>query len=340
MVKTFLYGGMARTGISYNVFEWPKSHGGLGLICPKIKSKCSKLKRIKQYLDRSGENENWENNSLHILMRFHIDNIYRQQIDPSLRETNVGNISQCLNEYYKGEHFYKNLFDTIVDLSVIPKYGKTLEQINEKWCYDAMIFEKYNRERYTRENWINLDIWNFSIWEEKRLWMKVFHNYLNPKTWAFGWKITHGILPVKTRILKFKKITYSGGKCLFCLSEDLEFDETIEHLLIECSLANKIWDKVNLAISKAGLRKIAKNPNEIIGRINQDIDENYILTETCYVLWLMRNIAIYDQKKGSWQQGLAMIRNKMNLMFALDSKSGKKQKWNKLQHFIQNLGVT
>ena len=74
-------------------------------------------------------------------------------------------------------------------------------------------------------------------------------------------------------------------------------------------------------ISKTGLiRKISKSPNEIIRRVNIDIEENYIISETSYVIWLLRNFTIFsEEKKVSVPQGIAMIRNRMKLRICLNS---------------------
>ena len=101
-----------------------------------------------------------------------------------------------------------------------------------------------------------------------------------------------------------------------------------------------MWDKVNSALRRTGFREIGKCPNEIIGRLEQGTDENYILAETSYVLWIMRCREYWDDEKASLQFGIIMLKNRLNLRCYIDLKLGRGRKWEKLQHFIKNLDIT
>ena len=284
----------------------------------------------------------WVQNPIHILMRFHMDMSYKLKFGVELAKWGAGSIVQDVTNYYGVDNFYKSVFQNLVELKELESYGRELGQMNTEWVNVIVTEENYRKTRGRSENWITLDAWDFTWAQKTEVWGKVFHKLLemDTKLCTFGWQVVHGILPTKYRISRGKLHVMDGGKCDCCHRIGRDEDETVEHLLIDCWVAARVWDKVNLALFKAGYREICKDPEEIIARCNQSGVENYILTQTARAIWTIRCKDYLGEERRTWQGGVMIIKHRLNIRRGLDMRHGNRKMWDKLDLFMSNLGVT
>ena len=322
-----------------NILCWPRERGGLGLISLKTRPIVLKFQRMKQYLQRE-DSDFWKENALHILMRFHIDMTYRATINANLLQHGNGSIFERVGNYYKTVNFYEQIYDGIVEMRSLEKYGKSFDNYDIAWVNKIITEEYYQRERRGRDNWIILDSWGWTANRELKIWRQIFHEYMDPKIKSFGWKVVHGILSTNYRISKGERKIVADGKCSCCSRLGRDEDETIEHLLIECWVAKIVWNKVNFALRSAGLNEVSKIPEEIIARVHLNKAVNYIVAETGWAIWRIRCNDVFDNHKRTWQQAIFILRRRLNLRYIIDAKYGKVAKWDKLDTFLRNLGVT
>ena len=168
----------------------------------------------------------------------------------------------------------------------------------------------------------------------------IFHSYLDPKIQAFGWRVVHGVLLTKYRILGGRVKIMGDGKCACCARIGRDEDETIEHLLIDCWIARLIWDRVNTALFRSGLQEIDVQPEQIVARMGLGRDENYIAAETAWAIWTIRLSEELDGERRTWKKGFYRLKSRLNFRQHLDIKLQKRQKWIKMEVFLRNLGVT
>ena len=173
------------------------------------------------------------------------------------------------------------------------------------------------------------------------MWQNIFHKELDPKTWSTGWRVVHGILETKYRISRGRLDKMgTDGKCEWCLWMGRDEDETIEHLLIECGVADRVWDRVNIALFRAGYREICKSPDEIVARVNLGKIENYVVAEVVQALWGIRCREYYGEIRRTWQSVIWAFKHRLGVRRGLDFKQGNTEKWDSLDRFMTNLGVT
>ena len=336
----FIWSGARNHEKSINVLCWPKSRGGLGLISLEVKANVLKLKRVKQYLNR--EEGNWENNAVHTLMRFHMDFYYRRDIDKSLIVGRNGGMCSdfTVSQYYICLNFYHAMMRGIVMFKELETASKCIANMDNRWLGEAIQEKFYDGERGKLEHWITVDAWGWSLDRERTMWGNIFHNYLDPKIQAFGWRVVHGVLLTKYRILGRQVKIIGDGKCACCARIGRDEDETIEHLLIDCWIAKSIWDRVNNALFRSGMQEIDVQPEQIVARMRLGRDENYIAAETAWAIWTIRLAEELDGERRTWKKGFYRLKSRLNFRKHLDIKLQKRRKWIKMEVFLRNLGVT
>ncbi|XP_058733338.1 uncharacterized protein LOC131604943 [Vicia villosa] len=125
-------------------------------------------------------------------------------------------------------------------------------------------------------------------------WRKVvFSNYARPRAVFILWLAFRGRLQTKDRLIRYG--INVDPKCVFCSAE-----ETMEHLMFECSVTNGIWKNI--------LTWIGYNR----GPENWMIERVWIITETkkkgwrrdilktaaaetVYAVWRLRNDVVFNQ---------------------------------------------
>ena len=318
----------------FNVVCWPQHRGGLGVVSLRVKRVALKLGKIKQYLKR--DEGNWEQNALHNLMRYHMDLEYRLRFGETLPQRGG------LSDSFTGGGYYGEMLESIELLKSFETQGKQIENMDKAWVNEAVAEKFYRDERHKRENWILIDEWGWVESHEKAMWNNIFHSYLDNKIKSFGWRAAHGLVLVKCRIKRRdgQLLEMGDGKCLYCENRGRDEKETVEHLLVDCSVASLIWDKINIALFRAGMREIEKTPETIIARRGLGAEENYVVAEATYAIWVIRYV---EEKQGvsrNWKDGIYKLRSRLFLRQYVDIREGKENKWSKLQVFLRNLGVT
>lgn len=322
-----------------NILCWPQVRGGLGLVSLRVKSIVLKLDRVKQYLNR--EEGEWEWNALHLLMRFHMDLTYRINIDSNLPFSRYGADDQyTAGRVFCGINFYQEMINCIRMLKSFETESRKIPQMDKQWVGGVVLDKFYREERGKRENWVLWDEWGWSKLNETKMWFQVFHPYLDPKIKAFGWRVVHGILQVKSRISNGAHKMFDDGMCL-CCSKIGRFEiETIEHLLLDCGVAKIVWNKINTALFKANLQEIELSPEVIIARRGLGAETNYIAAEVAWALWVARINEEKDGTKKTWKGVISSFKFRLNLRRYVDLTLKKGAKWSKLECFLRNLGVT
>ena len=339
MICDFLWSNKKFHAKPFTVLSWPKHRGGLGIASLRVKNIILKLKLIQQFFNRA--EDDWKNNAIHILMRFHMDFEYRLKYEEVLPERGGGCCDIGPEILYGSTNFYTDMLNNIEILkSLEDETGKKIDKMDKKWLGDKLEEKFYREERGKKGNWIMCDEWDWTPAYEKKMWDSIFHPFLEPKIQAFGWRVAHGIVLTKYRISNKKLVEEGDGLCSCCSRIDRNEKETIEHMLIDCWVAKLVWDKINNALFRAGMTEIERTPEKIIARRGLGDLENFILAETIWQIWCMR---FFEEKEGdrrTWGAAIFRIKSRLNLRKYLDLKAGKSGKWEKMEVFLRNLGVT
>jgi len=123
------------------------------------------------------------------------------------------------------------------------------------------------------------------------------HLIHNRKGLNFHWKTLHRAIYSETRLQKMNK---SDGKCKLCLTED----ETICHLLVNCTIVKPIWNRLQNVLHDVTKHNLPLNTQNIIFGItnNQAASENariiynFVIFIAKWYVWKHRNNVIYSNQ--------------------------------------------
>lgn len=122
-------------------------------------------------------------------------------------------------------------------------------------------------------------------------WKRIFfQNHASPRAKFILWLTLMGRMPTKDRLVKFGFI--QDKTCYFCPQ-----DETLKHLLFECSYTKRIWDK----------RSISSWDNEKLWLIHETTKKGWrreifriSLAKTIHKIWLTRNDVVFNHNPLVW----------------------------------------
>ncbi|KAJ4774066.1 Ribonuclease H-like superfamily protein [Rhynchospora pubera] len=122
---------------------------------------------------------------------------------------------------------------------------------------------------------------------------------LLPRIRLFLWKIMHNSLPLGDTI--GRRISNTARPCSICGCDD----ETIQHALFKCSWARTLWLASTLGIRSDNL------PDSILDLLrifmcNTDANRARLVANHLWALWKLRCTEVYEGKKATPQQFLAM----------------------------------
>ena len=121
-----------------------------------------------------------------------------------------------------------------------------------------------------------------------------FMNKLSPrKCIDFNWRIFHGQVNTES---KLKKMNFSDGMCKLCM----EFNENVEHIIIDCQHVKGIWQNIETLISvilesDTELTRFNIMAGYLIDGFNYGI-VNMMLSVARWLIWKRRCIFKYDGK--------------------------------------------
>ena len=157
------------------------------------------------------------------------------------------------------------------------------------------------------------------------------------------------MIPTKKRMFEGQKDkpkkTVRNAFCCICRKNNLFFDETVEHLLLTCPLSNEIWNAINLALRRAGLQEInlVEFFRHVSKRLGLTFYQNWIISETIFILWKNRNQQYYNRRSLEWREVLSKIRVKIETLSCHDRQIMNPRKyntlWSKLNTFLKYLTI-
>ncbi|XP_058781815.1 uncharacterized protein LOC131656046 [Vicia villosa] len=125
-------------------------------------------------------------------------------------------------------------------------------------------------------------------------WKKMFFsNYARPRAVFILWLTARGRLQTKDRLIRYG--INVDANCVFCSAE-----ETMDHLLFECSKTNEVWRNI---LTWVGYNRIPSTwTNESTWLITKTRKKGWrrdilkvAIAETVYAVWRMRNELIFNQ---------------------------------------------
>ena len=129
----------------------------------------------------------------------------------------------CLDYRPSFYTFVKNAFDTFLKAHMFVDVKK----LTIKKIYDDLVEDKFTLPKVVKDNpEINY----------KPSWSTVCNTFLDPELRAFIYKITHRVLP--TNVFLFNYTTQRFSHCTFC---GRQYEETLNHLFIDCRQAAPVW---------------------------------------------------------------------------------------------------
>ena len=128
------------------------------------------------------------------------------------------------------------------------------------------------------------------LFHEKR------HFMYNRKMYNFHWKLLHRIIFSE---MKLRLMNKSDGKCKICKREN----ESIKHLIFECSEITLLWAKIEDFISETLDFHVDINLNNVVIGVNSDVCNgdmyvkiyiNFVILNTKWLIWKNRNDVKYN----------------------------------------------
>lgn len=115
--------------------------------------------------------------------------------------------------------FYTSVLHAFTDYSALAGNKPLMDQ-SLKDLYSVLMVKMAERPKIV-EHYPTVDY--------SRIWSKLFSAPLSLETRETWWKVIHGALPVRERLVKFKIV--NSSKCAFCE----QGKESLDHLFTECN---------------------------------------------------------------------------------------------------------
>ena len=198
------------------------------------------------------------------------------------------------------------------------KNGKTIELKN------LLSRDIYYHIFYPQKPPSCIEKWN-NIFNKKLEWQSIFrkifvHKLVDRKRIDFHWKVIHRAIYTEHRL---QKMGQSNGLCKICNQND----ETLCHLIFDCSHAKNVWKNIEVYIMNKCGRTINLTKEVVLFGISVndkelDIIINLLIYETKWQIWKNRNCVKYGNKIAlSYRQIFQNVLNEIKLMIGIISKN-------------------
>ena len=224
-----------------------------------------------------------------------------------------------------------SVLDEIFQVSI--DQSATLRNLSSKHIYQGFIGHLDVLDKNKRY-WMN----KFECEIDDTQWVKYFRsnvkNRLLPRKCVdFNWKIFHGIIATEKRL---KAMGMSDGLCTMCKN----YEENVQHLLIDCIGLDIIWKHVQRWINLVNPNIVLSNVNILLGLEN---DDNFciglIVTMSKFCIWKRRNLYKYENKLTSLAETISNIRLevKNHIIALLECNFIHTKKWERERESLKTL---
>ena len=166
---------------------------------------------------------------------------------------------------------------------------------------------------------LKIDYLNLNKQEEKKIWENVFLGSLCTKIQAFNLKVVHEALPTLEVIGGRNNVKFPNKFCTYCKGKFRKsIVESIEHILIDCSIARSVRHIIKDKLRCAYLNEIKIEKNIIFYKIGMGKPQSHLISEINWCLWTNRCSNVYD---GTFNSHIAVLENiyyRVSLMSKID----------------------
>ena len=154
----------------------------------------------------------------------------------------------------------------------------------------------------------------------KSTWQALNCYSLDPRARDVMWRLAHGVLPVRARLHKFHMTN-----CLICpLCGLSQMWETSEHLFLQCSVVQPIWNHLTPHFSQLAKGHIPLS-KAVVFYLNiptscggQAASVAYLISEVVYCVWIKRNAAVFERRKCSSADIKSFLSHRINFRRKVD----------------------
>lgn len=263
---TFKFIWRSTEWVRRNVMYNSKQEGGLGVLNARKRLEAYKLRELFKIVSNPESVlfplvMYWLGIKLRFLLPVNTWNKYPQARRPS--------------------HFYKQVLNTFIDYSALSG-NKPLMDKSLKELYTILISNTVQRPRII-ERQPTVDFTS--------IWPHLFSSSISLEARETWWKVVHGVLPVRDRLVHLKII--NNPKCIFCNNNR----ETLDHLFVECNHISLLRDFLLSVTVRGGLTLDTR----WIKFLEVPFDEfnSYwaiLLSEYIHLIWRKRNEVIFNKK--------------------------------------------
>ena len=365
LIRPFLYPTKTFRKVQY--LMWPKSIGGLGLCDLQSKFFSLHIKRLRNYYDRPDDMLTLE--PINSILSFFLDDfVNRDQVTKNVNVVQHSNTTLTFQQLKDNKAFFYWYFIGIKKISRFeiedPNCG--IFDMSPKSAYKFLNM-KYSVSQRTQA--LNpLSKTGLSPPEQSKIWEKmIFCKNLDPKVQSNNFKLIQKMHPSKAtmHISKEGKTKYKEKKELQKMGLNLEDDsppnpmarcdycfrkygntigEGVEHIFKECLVAHNVWLHINMALRNASIPEIPFQTEfypKVSFRIDLTFAQNFVVSETLFMLWKNRNLEYFDRKGGNYFEVLSKIKVKLQIMSQIDQRHFSKKRynaiWKKLNRVINSL---
>ena len=349
VITPFIFKKVVAIEISYLLM--PKNTGGLSVCDLEHKAMSLHIKRFKQFLFRP-DDDNVIRDPRNSILSFFLDKFVMER-DSGIRDVRIMPINPrttmnftTLVNRVEFCHFFYNALKTIEKLEYRYRPPTSIFDLNSRQSY-VYINEHLalkNRQGTERHYFHEQDIdreTEIKIWDKR-----IFCKKLDPKVQAHNYKLITKILPLKSKVFHGQthanNPVFANDNCSICQTHNRIRQETVEHTFKDCIVASNVWRRINLALRNASVPEIDINHSDFFGNIcmrkNISYVQNFIISETLFILWKNRNAQEHTQSGQNWIEVYAKIRTKLDLISNIDrqylSKKMYNMHWKKLNKVI------
>ena len=366
LIRPFLY--PTKVFRRVQTLVWPKSIGGLGLCDLQSKFFSLHIRRIRNYYDRPDDMLALE--PIDSILSFFLDRfVTADPVTKNVRIVQHSNTILTFEQMNENKVFFYWYFIGIKKMSRFetedPNCG--IFDMSPKSAYKFLNM-KYSISQRTQK--LNpLSKTGLSSSDQSKIWeKKIFCKNLDPKIQANNFRLIHGMHPSKAvmylsreekkkhkenrRLIKmgcYDVVDNSppnpNARCDFCFRKyNITETELVEHIFKDCLVAHNVWLHINMALRNASIPEIPFQ-NEFYPKLSFRLDltfaQNFIVSETLFMLWKNRNEEYYQRKGGNYIEVLSKIKAKLCIMSQIDRRHyGEKRynsTWKKLNRVINSL---
>ena len=343
-----------KVDIEISYLMMPKNTGGLSVCDLEQKAMSLHIKRFKQFLFRP-DDDNVIRDPSNSILSFFLDKFIMRR-NSGIRDVRIMpihpsttmNLNTLTNRVEFCYFFYSSL--------------KEIERLQSRYRPPILTFDLNSKQAYTFIN-EHLALENRRGTErhyfkdenvdretEIKIWdKKIFCKKLDPKVQAHNYKLITKTHPLKTKVFygqtEKNNPVFADDNCSICETHNLIRQETVEHTFKDCVVASNIWHRINQAMRNASVPEININHSDFFGNIcmrkNVDYVQNFIISETLFILWKNRNAEHHNQNGENWLEVYAKIRTKLDLISNIDRQFLKKKiynvYWKKLNRVIHHM---